>query len=52
MNQRQYAETVLPGNIAIRTGERLYWDSENFKITNVAEANEYLHREYREGWVL
>ena len=46
------AETVLLGNVAIRTDEKLYWDSENFKITNVPEANQYLHREYRRGWAL
>ncbi|MBN2029615.1 Gfo/Idh/MocA family oxidoreductase [bacterium] len=45
-------ETVLLGNIAIRTGEKLDWDSENMKITNVPEANAYLHRPYREGWSL
>jgi predicted dehydrogenase len=45
-------EIVLLGNIAIRTGEKLNWDSENMKITNVPEANNYLHYEYREGWTL
>ena len=45
-------ETVLLGNVAIRTDKKLHWDSENFRITNVREANEHLHREYREGWVL
>jgi hypothetical protein len=45
-------ETVLLGNIALRTGKKLYWDSENMKITNVPEANEYLHRPYRQGWTL
>ena len=45
-------ETTLLGNIAIRTGKKLYWDSGNMKITNVPEANEFLHRPYRQGWVL
>ena len=45
-------ETVLLGNIAIRTGEKLYWDPENMKITNVSEANNYLRRQYRNGWSL
>ena len=45
-------ETVLLGNIALRTGEKLYWDSENMRVTNVPEANNYIHREYREGWSL
>jgi predicted dehydrogenase len=45
-------EIVLLGNIAIRTGEKLDWDSENMKITNVPEANNYLHYKYRDGWAL
>lgn len=45
-------EMVLLGNIAIRTGRKLYWDAENFKITNVPEANNLLHYEYRKGWTL
>ena len=45
-------EMVLLGNIALRTGKLLEWDAENMKITNVPEANEFLHRPYREGWSL
>ena len=53
------AECVLLGNVALRpaikeklTRVNLLWDSENMKITNVPEANQYLHREYRQGWSL
>jgi hypothetical protein len=46
------AEMVLLGNIAIRSGKKLYWDGPNMKITNVPEANEYLRCEYRQGWSL
>ena len=45
-------EVVLLGNIAIRTGKKLYWDGPNMMITNVPQANAYLHRSYREGWTL
>lgn len=45
-------EALLLANVAVRTGERLLWDSANFKITNVTEANRYLQRDYREGWVV
>jgi predicted dehydrogenase len=45
-------EIILLGNIAIRTGEKLSWDGENMKITNVPEANNYLHYEYRGDWTL
>ena len=46
------AEAVLLGNMAIRTGEKLYWDGPNMKVTNVPEANALVHPEYREGWAL
>lgn len=45
-------EVVLLGNIAIRTGKKLYWDGPNMKITNVPQANDYLHYEYRKGWTI
>lgn len=45
-------EVVLLGNIAIRTGQKLYWDRPNMKVTNVPEANKYIHTEYRQGWSL
>jgi predicted dehydrogenase len=53
------AEAVLLGNIALRRAlkekvvrMKLQWDPKAFKITNLPEANEYLHREYRKGWSL
>ena len=53
------AEAVLLGNVALRpamkeklTRVSLLWDSKNFKITNVPEANQFLHNEYRQGWSL
>jgi len=45
-------ETVLLGTIAVRTGQKLYWDPANMKITNSADANELVGRKYREGWTL
>ena len=52
-------EVVLLGNVALRpelkqnlTQTKLYWDGQNMQFTNVPEANEFLHREYREGWTL
>ena len=36
--------------VALRTRKRLLYDAENVRITNVAEANKYLSREYRKGW--
>jgi len=44
-------EAVLLGNIAVRyRGEKLTWDSAAMRITNHAEANRWLRREYRDGW--
>ena len=46
-------EAVLLGTVSVRTGgKELIWDSENLKVTNVPEANEYLHYQYRSGWTL
>jgi hypothetical protein len=46
-------ETVLLGNVAIRArGKKLEWNGPEMKITNVAEANDFLRREYRTGWSL
>jgi hypothetical protein len=61
-------ETVLMGNIAIRSyllrrenkdcgfdyygRKKLLWDGDNMKITNLEEANQFVGRDYREGWSL
>jgi predicted dehydrogenase len=47
-------ETMLLGVAAMKTGQgkRIYYDGEAGKITNLADANQYLHREYRKGWSL
>jgi hypothetical protein len=36
----------------LKAGKKLSWDGANMKVTNVPEANDYLHRSYREGWTL
>ncbi|HYK92252.1 MAG TPA: Gfo/Idh/MocA family oxidoreductase [Acidobacteriota bacterium] len=46
-------EAVLLGSICVRMGgEKLMWDSENLKVTNLSKANEYIHYPYRKGWNL
>jgi hypothetical protein len=45
-------ETVLLGTVAYRTGQKLERDTEDLKVTNCPEANQYLRREYRKGWTL
>jgi hypothetical protein len=46
-------EAVLLGSVCVRNGgDQLDWDSENLKITNDPDANQFLHYEYRKGWNL
>jgi predicted dehydrogenase len=61
-------ESVLMGNLAIRSYDiqkksgndmeypgrfiKLLWDGPNMKITNFDEANQFVKRQYREGWTL
>ncbi|HWX21376.1 MAG TPA: Gfo/Idh/MocA family oxidoreductase [Candidatus Binatia bacterium] len=52
------AEAVLMGNIALRvklredlTLTKLHWDAASLKFTNLDEANQFVRREYRAGWV-
>jgi len=43
-------EMVLIGNLAIRANQRIEWDGESQRVTNVLSANEFLKRDYRAGW--
>ncbi|NQT26597.1 Gfo/Idh/MocA family oxidoreductase [candidate division KSB1 bacterium] len=52
LNAGAVTETILLGAVALRAGEKILWDAENIKVTNMAEANKYLSREYRKGWEL
>jgi len=45
-------EFILLGNVAIKAGKKLEFDGPNLKITNAPEANQFLKREYRQGWKL
>jgi len=45
-------EHNLLGNVAYRTGKKLQWDPKNLKATNAPEADQFIRREYREGWSL
>jgi predicted dehydrogenase len=43
-------ETVLLGNVAYRSGQRIEWDSAKLEVTNSPEANRFVKRTYRKGW--
>ncbi len=45
-------ETILLGNVAQRTGERLAWDPANLKAANAPAAQAFIRPEYRQGWTL
>jgi predicted dehydrogenase len=47
-------ETMLLGVVALRTGQgrKLVYDGEKMLVTNIADANQYLSREYRAGWAI
>jgi hypothetical protein len=48
-----FTETVLLGNLAVLfPGTRLLWDGPNLKVTNHAEANDFVQHQYRSGWSL
>ena len=39
------------GNVAFRAGKKLQWDPRNMRATNAPEADKFIRRQYREGWV-
>ncbi len=43
-------EVVLLGNLAIRLGRTIRWDSEKLRVIGVPEADPLIKREYRAGW--
>jgi predicted dehydrogenase len=43
-------EVVLLGNLALRLGRPVQWDSRNLKVTGVPEADALIKRDYRKGW--
>ncbi|MEE2706495.1 MAG: Gfo/Idh/MocA family oxidoreductase [Planctomycetota bacterium] len=45
-------ETILLGNLAVWSGERVEWDAKNMKPTNRPELEKIVKREYRSGWAL
>lgn len=56
-----FTEAVLMGNLALRSyamrdgngypgRKKLLWDAKNMKITNFDAANQFVKREYRQGW--
>ena len=45
-------EQMLLGLVAHRAGKKLDYDSKTGRVTNMAEANDWLKRTYRPNWKL
>jgi predicted dehydrogenase len=45
-----FTETVLLGNLALRVGKTIEWDSQKMRVKNLPEADQYIHGHYRKGW--
>jgi predicted dehydrogenase len=45
-----FTETVLLGNLALRLGKKIEWDSAKMRATNCADADQFIHKHYRKGW--
>ncbi|HEY2358551.1 MAG TPA: hypothetical protein VGH86_13955, partial [Phenylobacterium sp.] len=45
-------ETMNLGIVAMRADQAIEWDAAAGRITNSADANQYLGRQYRKGWEL
>ncbi len=45
-----FTEMALLGNLALRVGKTLEWDSENLKCPNAPEADAFIKPTYRDGW--
>jgi hypothetical protein len=46
-------ETMLLGMVALRTpGQKVKWDSANMVFPDKPELNQFVKREYRQGWAL
>jgi hypothetical protein len=62
LNAANCSEAIALAGAAMRYNRKIFnenkcapalmWDRENMKFSNVAEPNQYLTRDYREGWKL
>ncbi|MBA2355259.1 MAG: Gfo/Idh/MocA family oxidoreductase [Acidobacteria bacterium] len=45
-------EVMLLGVVALNAGKKIQYDGANMKITNAPDAEQFLRRQFREGWSL
>jgi predicted dehydrogenase len=46
----QLTEVMLLGMVALRAGKKIEYDGAAMRVTNAPQANDYLTRNYRQGW--
>ena len=47
-----FTQFVQLGNLAMKLGQKLEWDNQNARLTNVANPESAVTKEYRKGWEL
>jgi len=45
-------EAVLLANVSYRSGKPLAWDAAELRATNTADAERFIHKQYRQGWAI
>jgi len=45
-------EVMLLGVVSLRAQSKIFYDADQMRITNLSTANDYLKRNYRQGWKL
>ena len=45
-------ETVLLGVVALKAGSKIEWDAEALKAKNYPDADQYIRRDYRNGYTI
>ncbi len=43
-------ESLLLGNVALRTGQPVEWDAAQMRVTNNSNAEAFITPEFRKGW--
>ena len=45
-------ENIMAGIVSCRVKQKLEWDSENLRASNCPDADQFIRKQYREGWDL
>jgi predicted dehydrogenase len=46
------SESLLLGNVALRTGQPVEWDAAQMRVTNNSAAERFVRPEFRKGWTI